>query len=390
MNWRKYLNNAFDSIAKKRIGYRKLEKSKTLKTLERYLKLKQYEFKEWTPFLQEKKDGEFRPLISPPIKDRITLKALADYCSSKLTAHFALVDDVSFAYQKGKGPRDALIKLKSLYNPGNIILKIDIQKFFNNIDKTIIMKLLAEFNLDEYATSLIEKSFCPSLVRNEAYNLAMESIKNGIPQGNPVSAILSNLYLFELDRTYKDKRVKMIRYADDMIFIVDTEEKAYEILKNVENYLRDKRKLSIHPLSKDGKTSLYSFQQNSTLTYLGVKFNGQSLLPSIECQSKLSAQIYSIAKNENIKVEQRNKEIVRTINQWCGYYAFTDASQNRLNKLSNSINHNCHKYLKGQWHDINLLQKFYYYKNKQKRKHFNIFNRFNKKYDEEYDWLICY
>lgn len=262
MNWHHYLQKAFDSIEKKKLGSIGLNKDKTIRELEKFITSQKFEFKEWTPFLQEKEDGDFRPLICPPIKDRIVLKALADYCSSKLAAHFASIEDISFAYQKGKGPRDALMKLKYLYRPGNIIVKIDIQKFFNNIKKEILMSLLRELNLDEYALMLIKRSLFPSLKTNKAYDLAMESIKNGIPQGNPVSAVLSNFYLLELDKGCKNQYIKMIRYADDMVVIVDNKENAFEILDSIETYLKNERKLSIHPLSTNDKTSIYKLPQN--------------------------------------------------------------------------------------------------------------------------------
>lgn len=390
MNWWKYLSNAFDSIEKKKSGSIELNKDKTIKELERLIKSQKYEFKKWTPFLQQKEDGDYRPLISPPIKDRIVLKALADYCSSKLAAHFATVDDVSFAYQKGKGPRDAFVQLKKLYKPGNVIVKIDIRKFFNNIDKQIVMGLLKNINLNEYAMLLIEQSLYPSLVKNHAFDLAMESIQNGIPQGNPVSAVLSNLYLIALDKLCKNKGIKLIRYADDMIIIVDSKDSAYEILDSIEIYLKQERKLSIHPLETNGKTAIFVLPQKTSLTYLGVVFDGQRLLPSNKCQSILSTRIKSIALNESLSIKDRNKEICTYINQWCGYYAFTDLSKSRLKKLSNSINHNCRQGLKDEWHDVDLFQKLDYYKNKQNKKRLKIFNRFKKKFGEEYDWLICY
>lgn len=228
------------------------------------------------------------------------------------------------------------------------------------------------------------------ITKNNAFYLAMESIQYGIPQGNPVSAVLSNLYLIALDKLCKNKGIKLIRYADDMIIIVDSKDSAYAILDSIETYLKQERKLSIHPLETNGKTAIFVLPQKPSLTYLGVVFDGQRLLPSNKCQSILSTRIKSIALNESLSIKDRNKEICTYINQWCGYYAFTDLSKSRLKKLSNSINHNCHQGLKDEWHDVDLFQKLDYYKNKQNKKRLKIFNRFKKKFGEEYDWLICY
>ena len=389
MKLNKYLNNAFNSIVKKKYGNLKLNKNKTLNPIKKYIKLKQYVFKEWTPFLQEKSDGGFRPLISPPLKDRILLKALADYCSFILKPYFAKVDEVSYAYQKGKGPRNALLKLKELFRPGDVILKIDIQKFFNNINKRIAIDLLKSLDPDKYVMSLIEKSLSPTLSHNKAYDLAIESIRNGIPQGNAISAVISNLYLLEFDQLCIAKNLRLIRYADDMIIIVDNKEMAYEVLNFVEYYLNTERGLSIHPLLEEGKTAIFLLPQIPSLTYLGIVFNGFSLLPSIKCQAILSNKIKSIAQDENKTATDRIKGIKTCIKQWCGYYAFTDAPKSRLKKLSATINHNCKKYLYEQWIDIDLVKLFYHYKNRQNKKGISIFNIIPKSYGEEYYWLYA-
>lgn len=390
MKWGKYLNEAFKSVVRKKYSNTKLDKGKTLDKIKKYVKLRQYEFNEWIPILRTKDDGEYRPIISPPITDRILLKALADYCSDKLKSHFSKIDDISFAYQKGKGPRDALIKLKDIFHQGDVILRIDIQKYFNNINKEIILDILKKLNLDEYAISLIEKSLSPNLVQNEAYELAMESIRYGIPQGNAVSAVLSNLYLMEFDNLCKAQNLRLIRYADDMLIIVENKEKAYEMLNFINGYLSIKRGLSIHPLSDEGKTSIYILPQKPSLTYLGVKFNGKSLLPSFKCQTILSNKIKSIAQNHNKIKEDRIPEIMICIKQWCGYYAFTDAPKKCLKKLSYRINYNCKKHIGEQWMDVDLVQIFNYYKDKQNRKTLGLFNFRYDKYGEEYNWLKCY
>ena len=390
MNWSKYLSSAFNSIAKKKLRNSKLDKRKTISQIKKYVKLKQYIFKEWTPFLQEKKDGGYRPLISPPIKDRILLKALADYCSNLLKPVFSKIDDISFAYQKGKGPREALIKLKSQFNHGEAIIKLDIQKFFNNINKDIVIDLLKNFMPDEYAMSLIEKSLYPKLTHNEAYDLAMESIQNGIPQGNAVSAVLSNLYLLEFDLLCKSRNLRLIRYADDMVILVENKDKAYEVLNFVEDYLRKERGLSIHPISDGRKTSLYFLPQNPSLKYLGVVFDGNNLFPTLECQAILSKKIKSIAKNNSKTKTAKIKEIRKCVKQWCGYYAFTDLSKNRLKRLSISLNHNCQKYLGPYWSYIDLTEVFNHYKNKQNKKRLSIFDFKNNCHGEEFYWLYAF
>lgn len=229
--------------------------------IERHLQRREYNFGKWKATLIPKKDGGERPLIIPKsISDKLVLKAMSDYLSDFFSPIFNRVGSVSYAYQKRKSTRDALIQLKRIHKPENILLKIDIKHFFDEIDKTILAHLLDQYSIDEYVKSLIYKSINPIVDYSGLKEREIDKFpKGGIPQGNPISAILSNLYLYELDKLAISNDWKMIRYADDMVFSVSNIEEAQLILSQVEKYLLDNRKLTIHPLknSSDAKTAIF-------------------------------------------------------------------------------------------------------------------------------------
>lgn len=249
---------------------------KTYKTrlaiIERHLQRKDYNFGKWKATLILKKDGRNRPLIIRiSTNDKLVLKAVSDYLSDSLAFLFNSVSSVSYAYQKGKSTRDALIQLKRIHNPENILLKIDIKHFFDEIDKAILIHLLNQHKIDEYVKSLIYKGINPVV---DYSNLEKSDIdrfpKDGIPQENPISTILSNLYLYGLDKSTVSNGWKMIRYADDMVFFVSDIEEAQHILAQVEKYLLDKRKLTIHPLTNtsDAKTAIFPNPKQDRMKYL--------------------------------------------------------------------------------------------------------------------------
>lgn len=91
-------------------------------------------------FDPEKRWGGERPLIIPKsISDKLVLKAMSDYLSDFFSPIFDRVGSVSYAYQKRKSTRDALIQLKRIHKPENILLKIDIKHF--------LMKSIRQFLL---------------------------------------------------------------------------------------------------------------------------------------------------------------------------------------------------------------------------------------------------
>lgn len=284
MNWHKLLHNAWNSFLKKKKNNGEVimpylnsfaENYKTrLAVIERHLQRKDYNFGKWKAILIPKKDGGNRPLIIPnSISDKLVLKSISDYLSDSLCHLFNSVSSISYAYQKGKCTRDALVQLKRIHNPENILLKIDIKHFFDEIDKIILIQLLDQYQIDDYVKHLIYKGINPVIDYSNLKKSDIEKFpKGGIPQGNPISSVLSNLYLYELDKLAIYKGWKMIRYADDMAFSVSNIEDAQLILSQIEEYLLENRKLTIHPLktSSDAKTAIFLNPKKNSMKYLSL------------------------------------------------------------------------------------------------------------------------
>lgn len=107
----------------------------------------------------KKDNGTFRPLQIPEIGDRVVLKTMSILLEEQLAAILKESDGISFAYQRGKGVREAILQMKSSYKTGNIILKADIINFFEEVQ---VNKLLDEYiypNLkDNSLNKLIKES----------------------------------------------------------------------------------------------------------------------------------------------------------------------------------------------------------------------------------------
>ncbi len=398
LNWLKLLHRAWKDYSKKNnheyvssyiTSFSKTYKAR-LAVIERHLKRRDYNFGKWRATLIPKKDGGNRPLIIPiSTNDKLVLKAVSDYLSDSLAFLFNSVSSVSYAYQKGKSTRDALIQLKRIHNPENVLLKIDIKHFFDEIDKEILIHLLNQHKIDEYVKSLIYKGINPVV---DYSNLEKSDIdrfpKDGIPQGNPISAILSNLYLYELDKLTLYNGWKMIRYADDMVFSVSNIEEAHHILAQVEKYLLDKRKLTIHPLTNtsDAKTAIFPNPKKDRMKYLGVYFDGQNLSPTKECCYQLIGKIKTILKCTSI-AEEKELAIKKAIAQWCGYYAFTDIQNNQIKWMSNTINHQIDKCKLGI-PKVNLMNVVLKTRKRQSSRYLKLFHPI--KIGEECSWLNIY
>ncbi len=356
MKWLQLLHNAWKNfyIKKKNSGEVIIpyinsfaENYKTrLAVIERHLKRKDYKFGKWKVILIPKKDGGCRPLIIPySISDKLVLKAISEYLYNSLRDVFNDVSSISYAYQKGKSTRDALIQLKRIHTPNNIILKIDIKHFFDEIDKNILTHLLNQYPIDQYVKSLIDNAINPSIDYSRFKESEIDKFsKGGIPQGIQISAVLSNLYLYELDKLAVSKGWKMVRYVDDMVFSVSNIREAQLILSQVEEYLSKNRKLTIHSLkiASDAKTAIFLNPKKNSMKYLGVIFDGQYLYPTKECCNKLVGKIEAILESSST-YREKEVSIKKAIAQWCGYYAFTDITISQIKRMNNIINYQIDK-----------------------------------------------
>ena len=400
MNWHKFLNKAWrcfyekkkasgEEIAPYLISFAKSYQTR-IAVIKRHLQRRDYNFGKWRAALISKKDGGDRPLIIPSsINDKLVLKAVSDYLSNTLSYLFSRVGVISYAYQKGKSTRDALIRLKKMHNPEDVLLKIDIKHFFDDIDRTILVQLLEQYTIDDYVKELINKRFNPIVDYSKIKKDDIDKFpKGGVPQGNPISAVLSNLYLYELDRLAISKGWKMVRYADDMVLSVSNYEEAQLILELINDYLLKNRKLTIHPLenSSDAKTAIFLNPKKNRMKYLGVYFDGQNLFPTNESCLLLAGKIDNILKRIST-IEEKEIMIKKAISQWCGYYAFTDISDTQIKRINNSINYRFKK------HNFNIckidITDCILKARKRQNRHLIKLLRLTK-FEEEYDWLNIY
>ena len=197
----------------------------------------------------------------------------------------------TYACLKGKGMHRATIDLqkamkhcKRIWN-NYYILKMDIKKYFENIDKDILYKIIERKIKDEKVIWLSKEI----IYSNEG--------KKGLPIGNYTSQIFANIYLNELDQYIKHKLKckNYFRYMDDGIILVKTKEEAKEILKKIKEYLKENLKLELN-----SKTQIFKNKQG--VNFCGYKINEYRLKIRDKGKRKLKKKIkelkYKISKGE--------------------------------------------------------------------------------------------
>lgn len=295
----------------------------------RHLKNDTYRFSPTRAAVIKKDNGNYRPLQIPEIQDRVVLKAMAILLEDQLSESLIESEGISFAYQKGKGVREAVLKMKSSYlEKGGVILKADIINFFEEVLKDKLLDEQIFLNLkDDTLNRLIRESLSQKL--GGVYKLGKQHkdlFKNagkGIPQGNPLSPLLSNVYLSRFDAFVKRSGYSLIRYADDFVVVFNSKEEADKGYFEIYNFLKENFSLEIHSLeSKNGKTDIINPLENE-LTFLSIKFDGTNIYPGKETVGLLKNRIKKTIKGAKLN-DQLLKELYALIKKWIAIYSYLD------------------------------------------------------------------
>jgi len=206
-----------------------------------------------------KDDGSMRWLSIPVVKDRVVQTAAAMVLSPILDKEF---EDCSFAYRKGMSVKKAIQKIIDYRDKGYLwVVDADITSYFDEIDHEILLKEIKKHINDKNVIHLISMW----LKVNVVYKERRTKLTKGVPQGSPISPLLSNLYLDIFDEILMKARYKHVRFADDFVILCKERPEAEDAIELTEDTLK-KLKLSLNY----DKTRLTHF--NDGFKYLGMKF----------------------------------------------------------------------------------------------------------------------
>ncbi len=186
-----------------------------------------------------RKPDKQRPLSIPTVRDRILQTAITDYLTPILEPHF---EAVSFAYRKGKSVDQAIQRVIQHYQSGfQWVVDADIRSYFDEVNHKALLDLLASY-LDRAGSEHTEQVLwlirlwleCP--VQDGDDRLKKEK---GIAQGSPVSPLLSNLFLDQLDDALLARNKRIVRFADDFLILCKSRKQAEQCLKLTGEILAD-------------------------------------------------------------------------------------------------------------------------------------------------------
>lgn len=187
-----------------------------------------------------KPNGGTRMLGIPTVVDRMVQQAIHQVLSPVYEKEFSTN---SYGFRPARSAHQAVKAAQGYLNAGHIwIVELDLEKFFDKVNHQKLMGLLRERVRDSKTLCLIK-----AYLRSGIMEGGMSSVRTeGTPQGSPLSPLLSNIMLHELDKELLRRGHKFIRYADDCSIYVKSERSAKRVAASITQYIEDKLMLKVN------------------------------------------------------------------------------------------------------------------------------------------------
>jgi RNA-directed DNA polymerase len=208
-----------------------------------------------------KPDGGTRKLGVPTALDRFIQQAVAQVLSRKWDPTFS---DSSYGFRPGRSAHQAVEVAQRHIAAGCAwVVDIDLEKFFDKVNHDKLMGRIMKRETDKALFKLIRAFLSAGVLENGLVGPTEE----GVPQGGPLSPLLSNLVLDELDKELEKRGHKFVRYADDCNIYVQSERAGQRVMEGVSRYIADKLKLKVN-------SSKSAVDRPSRRKFLGFSFTG--------------------------------------------------------------------------------------------------------------------
>src|SRR3990172_7156638 len=188
-----------------------------------------------------KPDGGVRRLGIPTVLDRLIQQAIAQVLTPMFEQVFS---PHSYGFRPGQSAHQAVQKSQEYIREGyDWVVDIDLEKFFDRVNHDMLMARVARVVKDKRVLKLIRAYLNSGVMVN---GVVMDR-EEGTPQGGPLSPLLSNIMLNDLDRELEERGHKFVRYADDCNIYVKTQRAGERVMESVKQYLEKKLKLKVNP-----------------------------------------------------------------------------------------------------------------------------------------------
>ena len=307
-------NRGADGIDKMTVGELDAHFAQHREEIKRQIREGEYKPKPVRRAYIPKANGKKRPLGIPTVVDRVVQQATAQVLSLGYDKYFS---QHSYGFRPGRSCQQAVEEALTYLNEGyEWVIDLDIEKYFDTVNHDKLISILRERINDAKTLRLIRQFLKAGVMEN---GLMIPS-EEGVPQGGPLSPILSNVYLDKLDKELETRGLCFVRYADDCNIFVKSEMAANRVIKSVTGWLERKLRLRVNAT----KTKVVRPTKSNFLGFTFWKSQGGWKCKPTEARKKRlydkSRAILCRRKAAARPMETTFKQLNWLIRGWINYY----------------------------------------------------------------------
>jgi len=258
-----------------------------------------------------KPDGGKRMLGIPTVTDRVVQQAIAQVLTPIFEPGFS---ESSFGFRPGRNAHQAIRQVQAFVTAGRrIAVDLDLAKFFDTVDHDVLMGLLGRTLADKRLLGLIGRYLRAGVLVGEH----IEPSDIGTPQGGPMSPLLANILLHQLDRELEKRGHRFARYADDLVILVKSPRAGERVMRSITRYLETILKLKVNPAKS-------KVAPMSECSFLGFTMRGTKIRWADKALANFKHRVTQLTgRSWGVSMTHRLHKLGQYVRGWTAYYGIS-------------------------------------------------------------------
>lgn len=276
----------------------------------------------------------------PTVLDRLLGQAIHQWLSPQYEPEFSAS---SYGFREGRNAHQAVQQAKAYLEEGKVwVIEMDLDKFFDRVNHDKLMSLLAKCITDKRTLKLLRSYLNSGVMEGGLVSQRVE----GVPQGSPLSPLLSNIILNELDKELDARGHSFVRYADDCSIYVGSEKSALRVMESVTEYIEKQLKLRVNrektQVSQPQQSTLLGFSFFRSKDKWEIRIAPKSLK---RVKEKIKAKT---KRSDPANAQEKIKKLEAAIEGWVNYFRIARA-KSAMQRLDEMVRHRIRTGIWKQW-----------------------------------------
>lgn len=252
-----------------------------------------------------------RKLGVPCVVDRVIQQAILQVLTPIFDPDFS---ESSYGSRPKRSAHGAIQQVKTIVKAGyRVAVDVDLEQFFDTVNHDVLMSRVARKISDKVLLRLIGRYLRAGVLVGDR----VEPTEWGTPQGSPLSPLLSNILLDDLDQELEARGHRFVRYVDDVVILVKSKRAGRRVMTNISRYLTQTLKLKVNP----EKSCVVKIE---ALNYLGFTFRGIRIFASAQAMQDFKHRLRGLtSRSWGVSMAERFLRLNRYLRGWMNYFGIS-------------------------------------------------------------------